>query len=383
MKTCIINGKVILKNRIECLNVYFENDMIVEVSNRIPQDEVIIDANGLYVSPGFIDLHIHGKRGSDTMYATFDDLDNISCAQAISGVTSFLPTTMTMSVEDTNKAIDIIATHLEDVQGAKIVGVHMEGPFFSKKYKGAQPEAYMIEPTIDNFNKLTNGNNNIIKKISLAPELENTNELIEYLVSLGISVSIGHSDATCNQALNSFDLGINSITHTYNAMTPLTHREPGIVGASMVDDRVFCELILDGIHVSYVAVNVLMKTKGFDKVILVSDSIEAAQLPDGDYKLGGQPVCVKDGVARLENGALAGSVLNLNEAVKIAYQSLDIPLYEAVKMASLNAATSIHHYDIGEIAVGKKADIILFDEDILIQTVVINGEVKDNASFKK
>lgn len=373
MKTCIVNGKVILKDRIEKLNVFYNNEIITEISNRIPDVESIIDAKGLYVSPGFVDIHIHGKNGSDTMYDTFDDLNNISVSQASVGVTSFLPTTMTMSIEDTNKAIDNIALNMDKVTGGKILGVHMEGPFFCEYYKGAQPSEYMIEPSVENFEKLTNGHTDIIKKMSLAPELENTDDLIKYLVNNNISVSIGHSQSSYKIAKHAFDLGVNSTTHTYNAMTPLTHREPGVVGAVMNDDRVFAELILDGVHVSYPAVEILINAKSYDKVVLVTDSIEAALLPDGEYKLGGQPVFVEGSCARLKNGALAGSVLNMNESIKIAYKELKIPLFEAVKMASLNAAISINVFDLGEIAVDKKSDIIFFDEDIVIKKVIING----------
>lgn len=374
MKKCIVNGSVILKDGVKNTNVFFNNDIISEISDREPMDETIIDAKGLFVSPGFVDVHIHGKRGSDTMYPTFDDLNNISKAQAIVGVTSYLPTTMTMSIEDTSKAIENIVVNKDKLDGAKVAGIHMEGPFFCAKYKGAQPEEYMIEATIENYKKLTNGNESFVSKMSLASELPNTEELIKYLSKNKISVSLGHSEATYNQAMEAFKLGANSTTHTYNAMTPLTHREPGIVGAAMLNDDVYCELILDGTHVSYPAVNVLLKMKGYDKVVLVTDSIEASQLPDGEYRLGGQPVFVKNGCARLENGALAGSVLNMNEAIRIAVNDLNLPIHEAVKMASLNPALSIFKEDIGEISVGKKADILLFDNNIDIIKVIIDGK---------
>lgn len=376
MKICITNGKVILKDQIINSNVFIENDSICEISNRIPTDEKIIDAKGQYVSPGFVDVHTHGRGGSDSMYASFEDINTISKTTLKTGVTSFLPTTMTMSIEDTRKAIENIATNQSKVEGSRIIGVHMEGPFFNMKYKGAQPEEFMIAPTSDNFIALSKGHSNIVKKLSLAPELQGAKELITYLVKEGIVVSMGHTNGDYQDAKNAIDLGATSGTHTYNAMTPLTHRSPGVVGAIMEDSRVYAELILDGIHVTYPAAKVLLLAKGEDKVTLITDSIEASGLQDGEYKLGNQPVFVKDGSARLQDGTLAGSILAMNKAVYNAYKHLQLPLHTAVKLASLNPATSLHRYDIGEIAVNKKADLLIFDEEVNIKMVMLEGIVK-------
>lgn len=376
MKTCITNGKVILKDQVINSNIYIENDTIIEISNRIPKDEKIIDAKDHYVSPGFVDVHTHGRGGSDTMYPTFKDINSISKTTLETGVTSFLPTTMTMSVEDTAKAIKNVVDNQDNVEGSRILGVHMEGPFFNMVYKGAQPKEYMIAPNAENFEKLSGGYKEIVKKMSLAPELDNANELIEYLVKKEVVVSMGHTNATYQEAKIAIETGATSGTHTYNAMTPLTHRNPGVVGAVMEDSRVYAELILDGIHVSYPAAKVLLLAKGEDKLILITDSIEASGLEDGEYKLGTQPVFVKEGSARLKDGTLAGSILSMNIAVKNAYQHLHLPIYIAVKLASLNPAMSLHRYDIGEIAVHKKADLLIFDEDITIKMVMLNGNVK-------
>lgn len=376
MKICITNGKVILKDQVVECNVYVEDDRIVEISKRIPSEETIIDAKGNYVSPGFVDVHTHGRGGSDTMYPSFEDINTISKATLTTGVTAFLPTTMTMSIEDTSKAIKNVVENKDKVEGSKVIGVHMEGPFFNMKYKGAQPEEFMIAPTAENFLKLTGGNEDFVAKLSMAPELENAAGLISYLNARGIVVSAGHTNATYEEAKAGIEVGITSGTHTYNAMTPLTHRNPGVVGAVMDDTRVYAELILDGIHVSYPAASILIKAKGIDKVTLITDSIEAAGLADGEYKLGNQPVFVKDHSARLKDGTLAGSILSMNHAVKNAHIHLGLPIYEAVRLASLNPATSLHRYDIGEIAVNKKADIIMFDEDITIQLVMVDGKVK-------
>ena len=376
MKYCILNGKVILKDQVIDANVFVSGSKITEISKRQPEDETVIDAKGRYVSPGFIDVHSHGRGGSDTMYPTFDDINTITTASIKTGVTSILPTTMTMSVEDTYAAIKNVAENIDKVDGSKILGVHMEGPFFNKKYKGAQPEEFMIEPTVENYHALTGEYDWAVKKLSLAPEREGCIPLIEYLVKEGVTVSIGHTDATYDQAVAGINAGATSGTHTYNAMTPLTHRNPGVVGAIMSHDQVYAELILDGIHVSFPAAKVLLKAKGLDKVMLITDSIEASGLPDGQYKLGNQPVYVKDNTARLKYGTLAGSILALNDAVKNAYKNLDLTIYEAVNLASYNPAKNLNLIDLGEIAVNKTADIIMFDDDIRVDFAMVDGKIK-------
>ena len=376
MKNVIINGKVILENSIKELNVFFEDGKITEVSDRTPTDENVIDAEGLYVAPGMIDVHTHGRNGSDTMYATFKDLNNISVSELKTGVTSFLPTTMTMPAEDIKKAIAAGYDNKDKVEGAKILGMHLEGPFFSVKYKGAQPEECMIAPTVENYLSFAGEHSDFIKKISLAPEIDGALDLIKYLREQNVVVSMGHTDATYEEAVKGIEAGATSGTHTYNAMTPLKHREPGVVGAVMLHDEVYAELILDGIHVSFPAAKILSKMKGADKLILITDSLEAAMLPDGTYELGNQKVYVKDGQARLKSGNLAGSTANLNQCVRNAYKHLDLPLYEAVGYATKNAADHLGLNDYGRIKEGCVADMIFIDDDINIHRVILNGETK-------
>ena len=376
MKNVIINGKVILENSIKELNVFFEDGKITEVSDRIPTDENVIDAEGLYVAPGMIDVHTHGRNGSDTMYATFKDLNNISVSELKTGVTSFLPTTMTMPAEDIKKAIAAGYDNKDKVEGAKILGMHLEGPFFSVKYKGAQPEECMIAPTVENYLSFAGDHPDFIKKISLAPEIDGALDLIKYLREQNVVVSMGHTDATYEEAVKGIEAGATSGTHTYNAMTPLKHRDPGVVGAVMLHDEVYAELILDGIHVSFPAAKILSKMKGEDKLILITDSLEAAMLPDGTYELGNQKVYVKDGQARLKSGNLAGSTANLNQCVRNAYKHLDLPLYEAVGYATKNAADHLGLNDYGRIKEGCVADMIFIDDDINIHRVILNGETK-------
>ena len=376
MKNVIINGKVILEDSIKELNVFFENGKITEVSNRVPTDETVIDAKGLYVAPGMIDVHTHGRNGSDTMYATFKDLNNISVSELKTGVTSFLPTTMTMPSVDIKKAIAAGYDNKDKVEGAKILGMHLEGPFFSVKYKGAQPEECMIAPTVENYLSFAGDHPDFVKKISLAPEIEGAVDLIKYLREQNVVVSMGHTDATYEEAVKAIEAGATSGTHTYNAMTPLKHREPGVVGAVMLHDEVYAELILDGIHVSFPAAKILSKMKGADKLILITDSLEAAMLPDGTYELGNQKVYVKDGQARLKSGNLAGSTANLNQCVRNAYKHLDLPLYEVIGYATKNPADHLGLKDYGRIKEGCVADMILIDDEIDIKRVILNGETK-------
>lgn len=376
MKNVIINGKVILEDSIKELNVFFENGKITEVSNRVPTDETVIDAKGLYVAPGMIDVHTHGRNGSDTMHATFKDLNNISVSELKTGVTSFLPTTMTMPSVDIKKAIAAAYDNKDKVEGAKILGMHLEGPFFSVKYKGAQPEECMIAPTVENYLSFAGDHPDFVKKISLAPEIEGAVDLIKYLREQNVVVSMGHTDATYEEAVKAIEAGATSGTHTYNAMTPLKHREPGVVGAVMLHDEVYAELILDGIHVSFPAAKILSKMKGADKLILITDSLEAAMLPDGTYELGNQKVYVKDGQARLKSGNLAGSTANLNQCVRNAYKHLDLPLYEAIGYATKNPADHLGLKDYGRIKEGCVADMILIDDEIDIKRVILNGETK-------
>lgn len=372
----IKNCKIIFHNRIENGSVLIEKNKIKEINPTAPIDTDIIDAKGLYLSPGFIDVHIHGAGGSDTMDGTKESINTIAKTIAAFGTTSFLPTTMTCSINDIKKAIEAVAeAKAVGTDGANVLGVHLEGPFISPSMIGAQNPNFIQTPSIDTFKDMVGEHLDSITSITIAPEVEGAKELIEYLSHLGIVISIGHSKATYKQALEGIKLGIGHSTHLYNAMTPLHHREPGIVGA-IFDTDITTETISDGIHISYPSLRVAYRQKGIDKVLLVTDAMMACGMPEGKYALGGQDVYVKDGAARLKEGNLAGSILTLDKAIRNVYQNSNYELYDVVKMATFNGAKHCKVADKkGLIKEGYDADLVLFDDDINIEKVIIGGKI--------
>ena len=371
----IKNCNIIYLNSIENGSILIENGKIKEINPIICSDENILDANGLYVSPGFIDVHIHGAGGFDTMDGTVEAINAIAKTIVKHGTTSFTPTTMTVSIEAINKSMKVIKQlKKEGTEGANVLGAHLEGPFVSPQAIGAQNPNYLLPPSISNYNKMVKDCEDAVVSITLAPEIDGAKELIDYLSKKGIVCSIGHTKATYEEAMEAIECGACHSTHLYNAMTPLNHRAPGVVGA-IFDSDITTETISDGIHISYPSLRIAYKQKTTDKVLLVSDAMMACCMPDGDYSLGGQDVIVHNGAASLKNGSLAGSILTLDKAVKNVYKNSTLPLHEIVKMASYNAAKHCKVQDHkGQIKEGYDADLILFDDDINIQKVFVAGK---------
>lgn len=336
----------------------------------LPEEYVVV--------PGFIDEHVHGAAGSDAMDGTMEDLGKIANALASEGTTAFLATTMTQSPENITKALKAVKAYreLSPESGAEILGVHLEGPFISKDFVGAQPIEYVAKPSVEVFKKYQDASGDCVRIVTLAPEVEGSTELIKYLVSQNIVASIGHTNATYADVKKAVEAGATNLTHTYNAMKPLHHREVGTVGSGFLFDELNCECICDGIHVSGPAIQLLHKNKPADKMTLITDAMRAKHMPDGVSELGGQVVIVKNGEARLENGTLAGSVLKMNNAVKNVMKFLNLPLEEVVKLASQNPAKNLGVFDqMGSIKEGKRADFVILDKDLNVVQTVRNGKV--------
>jgi len=373
----IINGKIILEDKILENHVLIYEEKILDI---IPNEEFdsrdkkIIDAKGHFVSPGFIDIHIHGSSGCDTMDGDINSIETISETILKNGVTSFLPTTMTMDLESIYNALDTVRESMtKELNGAKVLGAHMEGPFINPKYKGAQKEEYIIKPEYDSIEKYMD----VIKLITYAPERDENFDFLENVIeNENTTLSIGHTEANYEQAMEAIKKGASHSTHMFNAMTGLHHRNPGVVGAIM-DSDISTEIIADNIHLHNAIYNIAYKLKGPDKLVLITDAMRAACLKSGSYDLGGQEVIVKDNAARLQDGTLAGSVLKLNQAVKNIYDSTELPLYECVKLASLNPSKVINiNNERGSLEKNKYADIIIFDDKINIIKVIVEGESK-------
>ncbi|TZE82949.1 N-acetylglucosamine-6-phosphate deacetylase [Calorimonas adulescens] len=369
----ITNGRVIAGSQIVDSVVIVDKDRIVDLRDAVPVGIRRVDARGMYVSPGFIEIHMHGRNGYDTMDASFDAINGLSKALIASGVTGFLATTMTMPGENIKRAVRTVGESMGKVEGARLLGLHMEGPFISKEHKGAQPEDYIKMPSMDEFMSLCDGFDSIVKLITVAPETDGAVEFIRKLANMGTVISMGHTNATYDEAMKGIKAGAKSSTHTFNGMRGFHHREPGALGA-VFDSDIFAEFICDGVHVHFAALRTLLKIKGVERSILVTDSMRAAGLADGVYDLGGQQVFVKSGQARLADGTIAGSTLTLDAAVHNAVEHLGVTIPEAVRMASYNPAKLLGLNDMGEIKKGNMADIIFFDEDINIKGMFIAGD---------
>lgn len=365
-------------------NIYVEGKGIIKTSLKVDDGKIVSFENeegltlddSLIVVPGFIDKHIHGANNSDSMYPTLDDIRNIAVTVAKEGVSSFLPTTMTQSEENIKKALANINEYMKiQKEGSKVLGIHLEGPFISKKFKGAQPEEYVVPCDVDKFIEYNEVSGSNIMQVTLAVE-ENGEELIKYLVKNNIVASIGHTNATSDEVLYAGTLGANSMTHTYNGMKPLHHREAGSVGGALLCDDIYCEVICDLVHVSDNAIKLLYRMKGHDKFVLITDGIESKHLSDGKYKLGGQDVYVKNGEARLIDGTLAGSTLKMNVALKNVSDVLGLTVDKAVDLCTINPARCLHIADRkGSINLGKDADFAVIDKDFNVYMTVSNGQV--------
>lgn len=373
----IVNGSILLKDGIIEDSVLAFDDKICGITSKeqLPDDAEIIDAGGGYVAPGLVDIHIHGYLGEDVSDGSAEGIKKMAEGIMKNGVTSWCPTTMTVSREEIDTALNTVRSlkgESKDWCGAEILGVNLEGPYINPKKKGAQAEEHIkaLDPAfvIDNAD--------IISLATVAPEMAGGCEGIkEICEKCDVKLSIGHTDATFEEAMAGIDAGVTHITHLFNAQTALMHRNPGVVGAALLRD-VYTELICDTFHIHKGLFELVAKIKG-DKLVLITDCTRAGGMPDGEYTLGGQKIFVNGIKCLLEDGTIAGSVLKLNDAVKNVYNNTGMPLWAVVKAASLNPAKAIGVDDRkGSLDAGKDADIIVTDRDFNIVKTIIGGKIK-------
>ena len=369
------NGMLVRNDRVEHGNLLIRAGVIEHVrttaADRPPIDLTVIDAQGLYLSPGFIDLQVNGGAGFNFEGGSCEAVRKIIAFHVAHGTTGLLPTTVTASIETVRAAIRSV----KEANHPAVLGVHIEGPFISTKQKGAHNPQYILKPSIKEFERLVKGYEDFIKIVTLAPELAGAEELIARIKEIEAIPSLGHSDATYAEAIRALDHGVALFTHLFNAMREFHHREPGAIGAALESDAMV-ELIADGGHVHPVAIRLLLKAIGIDRICLITDSISASGLGDGEYSLGGLEVFVKDGEASLGDGTLAGSTLTMDRAVKNVMRFTNVSLPEAVRTASLNPARLLAIDERkGSLKERKDADIVIFDEDFNIHYTIIGGEI--------
>lgn len=384
-KLLILNGTIYTEDKVyEHGYIKIENGIISAIGDcsRLKHDEgyqVISLPHGYSVVPGMIDVHIHGVNGADTMDATKEALDTMTAALPKEGTTSFLATTMTEASEAIEKALkttaDYVSNHQRSGQ-AEILGIHLEGPFINVDKGGAQPLNRIQKPNVELFTTWQTLAQNLIKVVTLAPELDEDYALIRHLNENDIVASVGHSNATYDQVGEAIHAGLSHVTHLFNQMSGLHHREPGIVGASFLRRELMVELIADGVHIRPEVVQMAFAQITDKRLILITDSMRAKCLKNGQYDLGGQMVTVKDGKALLDENTLAGSVLKMNDAFSNIQEFTSSDMRSAIRMTAENPAKQLNVFDRkGSLAKGKDADIVIFDENQDVYTTLCKGKI--------
>lgn len=388
MKIKIVNGKVITPDRIVKNATLLINNTKIEF---IGEGDVntdgyeIIDAKGNYISPGFIDIHIHGGGGYDFMDGTEEAYLQIAAIHAKYGTTAMAPTTLTCAKEDLLKAIDLYkSANSKNTKGAQFIGLHLEGPYFALSQSGAQDPRYIRNPDMDEYKEVI-AHGDVIKRWSVAPELPGAIEMGKYLKENGIIAAIAHTDAIYEEVVEAVENGYTLATHLYSAMSGVTRRNTyryaGVIESAYLIDRMDVEIIADGIHLPPPLLKLVYKIKGPDRIALITDAMRAAGMPEGESVLGnkdtGLKVVVEDGVAIMaDRSSFAGSVATTDRLVRTMVQMADIPLIEAVRMMTKTPASIMGvEAQKGSLTVGKDADVLIFDENINIKATIINGEV--------
>lgn len=361
--------------------VLVEDDRILKAGPRegieLPAGAREVRLKGQSVAPGYIDIHSHGAGGADVTTGTTESLDIVRRTLARFGTTSFYPTTGTAKTEDIRRAVEFLADAVEQSSTPTAMshplGIHMEGPYLNPKRRGVHPIDLLVDPTLDAYRYFAEAAKGKLRIMTIAPELTHAPEIIEEMIRNGVQPSMGHTDATFDEADRAVKLGVRQATHMFNAMRPFGHRDPGVIGKVLTDSSVKAELIADGVHVDPKAIELLYQSKGAEGIILISDGISAVGMPDGEYEVVGLQIQVKDGACTYD-GHLAGSIVTLDRAVRNMIQFVGASPAEAIRMATLNTAELMGVSDRkGQLKEGADADLVILDADLNVQQVYTRG----------
>jgi len=349
-------------------------EKIVSWKDKISDEYEIIDYSDYICAPGYIDIHTHGCYGYSAMDNKIESILKISENLLKHGVTSFLPTTLSAPIDELSSVLKNISSAMRKNYGAEILGAYVEGPYISKEKAVAQNVLFVREPNIEEFEELFKISEKNIRVITIAPEIPNAIEFIKNAKKHGVIVAAAHTNANYEEAIVGFNAGITLCSHFFNGMRNFHHRDPGIIGAALINPNIYCEIIADMIHLHPSTIKITLLTKGIDKVILITDSIPATGLPDGYYELEGLKVIVKDGVSRrVDTGDLAGSTLTMDKAVRNIVNEIGLSIEDAIKMATLNPAKAISEKERGIISPGAIANLVILDKDLNVISTFIKG----------
>lgn len=379
MSTILHNVQVVLQDRIvPSANVWITEGKIMKLDTGdlsiLNEEYEWIDCQGQLLVPGMIDVHIHGANGLDMMDGSEESIQEVSRACASTGCTSFLATSVSSTMEDLLEMIRSVKRVIGREVGAKIAGIHLEGPYLNPKRKGMQNEKYLRHPNLDEMKIIFQEAGSIIKMVTIAPELPGGMELISFLKEKGVVIAIAHSDATYEEAKLAFEAGASHVTHCFNGMRPIHHRDPGMIVAAFEEKHVSLQAIVDNVHLHPAIIRLMHTIKGPEGMVLITDALQAMGMGDGNYLFGGHHVTVSDGVARLEDGTLASSTVTMNEALRYTVET-GIPLVDAVQMASTTPANILAFHQKGQISSGFDADLVLLDEQFQVLWTMVSGEI--------
>lgn len=377
MKTLIVNGKILAPAPLPAgHSIMIEGGRIAAIApaGEFSADLPRLDAGGRRVVPGLIDIHVHGSSGSDTMDDVPEALQDMARFFASRGVTSFLPTTVAASADQVTAAIRRIGSYRQSADGARVLGIHLEGPYLQHEYRGAQSPQHLRPARPQEY--LPWLESGLVRLFTVAPEIDGVGDLIESGSAAGVKFAVGHSAASYETVINAVEKGLTQSTHTFNGMPPLHHRQPGVLGAVLTEKRIYAQVIADGIHLHPAVVKLLFEAKGVERTVLITDAVGAAGAADGTYKLGDQTITVKDGIARTGSGSLAGSTLTMDQALRNAHLFTNRPWAELLPSATCVAAESLGLADqMGTLKPGAYADLVFMDDDFQPRLTMVAGEV--------